>query len=332
MGDWASWVIDEEMASVRRVARGLGIRVEERRRLNLLDAQSVFFGSQFDLLGRATDLRSHRVATAYFHGKPGTGYPDFDTIYERLRQTHERLSRIQVSHREMREIVLESGIAPDKVHLIPIGIELALFALRTQASCAEARRTLGLPLSVPVIGSFQKDGVGWGEGLEPKAIKGPDVFVDVAARLVQSFPDLHVLLSGPARGYVKTRLSERGIPYVHVHPKSYRGMGQLYQALDAYLISSRQEGGPKAVLESLAVGVPLVSTRVGQANDLIEHGVNGYLVDIDDVDGLAHYATLALDTPNSFEASGRATAEAHSYARQAPLWERFFDGFVEWNF
>ena len=40
-----------------------------------------------------------------------------------------------------------------------------------------ARRVLGLPASAFVVGSFQKDGVGWGEGLEPKLIKGPDVLL-----------------------------------------------------------------------------------------------------------------------------------------------------------
>ena len=64
-------------------------------------------------------------------------------------------------------------------------------------------------------------------------------------------------------------------------------LGRAYHALDVYLVPSRQEGGPKAVLESMATGVPLVTTRVGQAQELVEDGRNGLLVGVDDSEALA---------------------------------------------
>src|SRR5439155_13036148 len=115
-------------------------------------------------------------------------------------------ARAPVSHRAMEELVLGAGIGPGKVHLIPIGIDLAAFPLRDAASRAAARRALDLPESAFVAGSFQKDGVGWGEGLEPKLIKGPDVLLAALERLRERVPELHVLLTGPARGYVVRRL------------------------------------------------------------------------------------------------------------------------------
>ena len=57
--------------------------------------------------------------------------------------------------------------------------------------------------------------------------------------------------------------------------------------IDAYVVASRQEGGPKAVLESMACGVPLVTTRVGQAIDLVQHGVNGWMSAPEDANHLA---------------------------------------------
>ncbi len=50
------------------------------------------------------------------------------------------------------------------------------------------------------------------------------------------------------------------------------------------MIASRQEGGPKAALEAMATGVPLVTTRVGQAADLVEDGANGWMVEVEDVE------------------------------------------------
>ena len=99
-----------------------------------------------------------------------------------------------------------------------------------------------------------------------------------------------MLLTGPARGYVRRELERLGIPYRHVSARSRDELARAYHALDVYLVASRQEGGPKAVLEAMAAGVPLVSTRVGQAQELVEHGIDGWLVDVEDAEGLAEWA------------------------------------------
>lgn len=320
-------MIDKELEAVARLAERIGVRLAPRWLLTTSREQAAFFGSQFTLLRKPWHRFQHALGTAYFHGRPGTpGMPEFDDAYDTLRAHHSELARVQVTHDEMRDLVLSSGIDPAKVFRIRIGVDPDLFPEQTPALRTEARRSLGLPQSAYVVGSFQKDGVGWGEGAEPKLIKGPDVLVDALTLLHERRPELHVLLSGPARGYVRAELRRLGIPYVHRRPERYEDIAQLYQALDAYAVPSRQEGGPKSVLESMASGVPIVSTRVGQATDLIVDGVNGRLVDVEDVEALAE--ALADDRLRSFVAAGRETATANSYDAQEPLWRSFFDGFV----
>jgi glycosyltransferase involved in cell wall biosynthesis len=190
------------------------------------------------------------------------------------------------------------------------------------------RADIGLPQEAVVIGSFQKDGIGWGEGTEPKLIKGPDILLAVLARLRRLIPALHVLLTGAARGYVKRGLERLGIPYRHVHASEYAEVGRLYHAVDLTLVTSREEGGPKAMLESMCSGIPLVSTRVGQAGDLVVHGQNGWLAEVEDVDGLVGCALeaigLSADARLALQRTGRATADEHSYENQLPLWRAFF--------
>ena len=48
------------------------------------------------------------------------------------------------------------------------------------------------------------------------------------------------------------------------------------------MVTSREEGGPRAILESMATGTPIISTKVGQAIDIINNSNNGFLVDIND--------------------------------------------------
>jgi glycosyltransferase involved in cell wall biosynthesis len=122
------------------------------------------------------------------------------------------------------------------------------------------------------------------------------------------------------------------VPYCHYYLSDYPEMGQLFQALDVYVVSSRQEGGPKAVLESMASGVPLVTTRVGQAVDLVQHDKNGWLVEIEEAEGLAHWTEYILTHPSEVDPilrQGRQTAEANTYEAQIPLWQEFMRGFVE---
>jgi glycosyltransferase involved in cell wall biosynthesis len=331
VSDTASWVIDEEMKALAAIAASLGIKIATPQWERGSRRQSIFYGSQFYLFDDHWLKSSHRIGVAYFHGKPGTGHQEFDDLFNKVRKHHERLARVQVSHSEMRDVLLTTGIAPEKLHLIPIGINLSIFQQQTSELKRQYRLQYGIPQSATVIGSFQKDGVGWAEGLEPKLIKGPDVFVKAMHALKGQLPELHVVLSGPARGYVKAGLEKLAIPYHHFHLPEYAEISQLFQTLDLYMITSRQEGGPKAVLESMASGIPLVTTRVGQAMDLVNHGQNGWMTDVDDVEGLAHWAQFALTHSgerNLVTAAGHSTAQENDYCRQGSLWNKFLDGFV----
>lgn len=328
VGEGTRWSVDHDLNELAGIARRLGVRVAPQPLLAASRDQAVFYGSHFTLLREPWQSRELRLGTAYFHGLPGTpGYPEFDECFQALRRHHAELCRLQVTNAEMEELVLSSGIDPAKVFRIPIGIEPRWFEARS----SNARADLGLPADAFVVGSFQKDGVGWGESLEPKWIKGPDVLVDVLSRLRGRVPALHVLLSGPARGYVKARLTELQVPFVHTVVARHRDIGRLYSALDAYVVTSRQEGGPKGVLESMAAGVPLVSTRVGQATEIVVDGENGWLADVGDIETIVDRLQSIAAGGSELErvvAAGRRTAAANSYQAQLPLWRAFFDGFV----
>ena len=332
VGEDVPWSINHDLRELAAIAGRLGIRVADRRLLSSSRGQAAFFGSHFQLLREPWRPPAHASATAYFHGRPGTpGMPEFDEAYRVLCRHHAELARIQVTHEEMHRLVLSSGIDPAKVFRIPIGINLDLFPRRTGAARAAARVELDLPDAAFVVGSFHKDGRGFADGLEPKLIKGPDVLLDAMRALRARVPELHVLLAGPARGFVRAGLERLGIPCRHRYASSYDEVAGLYAALDAYVVPSRQEGGPKGVLEAMASGVPLVTTRVGQAPELVRDGENGRLVDVEDAEALADRLAWIAAEPAAAAAlveAARATAEANTYTKQQSLWKGFFEGYV----
>jgi len=332
VGDRGGWSVDEDAGHLAATARRLGYAVGPAGWASFAANQSVFLTSHFEALGPFWRSSSHRLATAYLHGRPGTaGVTEFDECFELLRRHRERIDRIQVTHAEMHELVLSAGVDPGRVFRIPIGVDLEHFPIVDPELRARAREALALPASAFVVGSFQKDGVGWEEGLEPKLVKGPDTFVAVAEQAREAIPELVVLLTGPARGFVRRELERRSIPCTHVMAASRGELARAYCALDVYVVSSRQEGGPKAVLEAMASGIPLVTTRVGQAQELVEDGRNGLLCDVEDVGALSAAVIRVYEDgtlASLLRPAARTTAETHALERQDHLWAELLEGFV----
>lgn len=326
VGDNAGWVIDEEARELARIANSLGLKTEiiKRARFNL--PQLVHYSSQFSLNEPSIYKSRHRISVDYFHGRPEQG-ENFKKCFESLKANHEKISRVRVSTKEMEELIKSSGIEPSKVIRIPIGIDTEKFSITTPESRILSRLKLDIPQNAVVIGSFQKDGVGWDEGNEPKLIKGPDIFLKVIDQLKSETPELFVLLSGPARGYMKNGLEKLKVPYKHVYLDHASDISELYDALDLYLIASREEGGPKACLEAMAKGIPLVTTAVGQCKDLIKNGENALMASIDDVETLHKYCLNVCkdkELKTKLAKAALITASKNNYEAQRDLWRSFF--------
>ena len=332
VGDDRGWSIDDDRARLTATALRLGCTVAPSSWARFSRRQAVFHHDHFGALQPPWLESSHRLGLSYFHGRPDTpGYPEFDRAYETLRRNAGRVDRVQVTHAEMHELAIAAGVASNNVFRIPIGVEVERFPLGDATTRGQARGALGLPESAFVVGSFVKDGVGLGDGREPKLVKGPDTFVETVARLRGSISELFVLLTGPARGYVRAEVERLRVPYRHVVLASRDELARAYHALDVQVVASRQEGGPKAVLEAMATGVPLVTTRVGQAPELVVDGENGLLADVDDVDALTACVERVHDDPAlaaQLRTAGRPTAETFADERLDGLWAKLLDGFV----
>ncbi len=166
--------------------------------------------------------------------------------------------------------------------LVPYGFQPSVFhpANAQQPDRAALRRQLGLPEHAYIIGNFQRDTEG-GDLRRLKVQKAPDVFAEVMRVLHGRGLPVHVLLAGPRRHWLRQKLEEYGVPYSYVGRVAAgddiklnllprEELGRLYRAIDLYLLTSRWEGGPYALLEAASTGCKIVSTRVGLAEDLLE--------------------------------------------------------------
>jgi len=116
-----------------------------------------------------------------------------------------------------------------------------------------------------IIGSFQKDGNGT-TGDTPKFTKNPDLFIDVVTKIAKKMP-IKVILAGYARNYVIKNLLNEKIDFIY-KPR-FKSVFALYNVIDWYLVTSRYEGGPQAVLEAAYHKVNILSTPVGLAPEIL---------------------------------------------------------------
>ena len=85
------------------------------------------------------------------------------------------------------------------------------------------------------------------------------------------------------------------------------------------------------MLEAMATGVPLVTTRVGQAPEVATHERDALLADVDDVEALARAVVRVRDDAalrESLRSAGRRTAEAYAEERLDDRWAQLLEGFV----
>lgn len=230
--------------------------------------------------------KDNRVFLIWFHGGESMQNRVINELLSLVRSNTSKFERIIVPNSLTKSDLLEFGIEKSKIVQIPIGVDPNRFFPEGSFTTKLRRILKGIPLDAFCVGSFQKDGQGWGDGNEAKIEKGPDIFCEVMERLKEKIPKLHVVLTGPSRRYVKSRLEKKGISFNHWNLRDYNRIGKVYNLLDAYLIASRVEGGPKALMESWASGVPVVTTKVGMCVDWVIHKENGFLHSENDIDGM----------------------------------------------
>ena len=164
----------------------------------------------------------------------------------------------------------------------------------------QLREKYGLKAGDYLIGSFQRDTEGF-DRKSPKLVKGPDIFIEIVKQLNKKHNNLKVILSGKRRNYVISELHKNKIDYKYFEMADFSTLNELYNILDLYLVTSRLEGGPQALVECGQTMTPIISTNVGIADEILS---NKSIMDSDDI------STFKDSTPDvdfAFKQSSKLT-------------------------
>ena len=130
------------------------------------------------------------------------------------------------------------------------------------------RNKYKIPKNSFVIGSFQRDTEG-SDLKSPKLIKGPDRLARIINEMNTEYDNLTVLLTGKRRQFIISELEKMKIKYVYLEMVDFNTLNELYNCLDLYIVTSRIEGGPQAIVECGITRTPIISTDVGLASEIL---------------------------------------------------------------
>ncbi|MFZ2005793.1 MAG: glycosyltransferase [Stellaceae bacterium] len=154
----------------------------------------------------------------------------------------------------------------------------------------EFRRQLGIG-DAPVVGTVMR--------FAPE--KDPVLWVRTAAIIGAARPDVHFILNGYGHGDVATQLralsDELGLENRLHMPAAVTEVGSVYNALTAFLLTSRTDATPNALLEAQACGVPVIAPAIGGIGETMLDKVTGAVVRVRSAEALAAAVLAVLSDP-----------------------------------
>jgi len=199
--------------------------------------------------------------------------------------------------------IKESGLSPRKLSVIPNGVDSDFFRSASPADLTQ----FGVPHGSTVcitVGRLEKQ-------------KGIDLLLTAASLVLREHRDCHFLIVGEGcdRAALESQAAALGIANsVHfVGPRA--DVANLFAASTVFVLPSRWEGMPNALLEAMASGLPVVATEVEGTSEIVRSGESGLLVPVGQSEELATAIRSVLDD----------TDRSHSmaYAAQTLVNERY---------
>jgi glycosyltransferase involved in cell wall biosynthesis len=206
---------------------------------------------------------------------------------------------VAISPRIRDELIHEYRIGrPEQYHVVPLGFDLDTLAAIDDDARAVARTALNIPAGATVVTTVGR----------LTAIKEQQLFLDVAQRVARLNPSVVFLIAGDGelRGALEAAAESLGIADRVRFLGWRRDLGTVYGATDIFLLTSRNEGTPVALIESLAAGCAGVSTDVGGVADVVPTADVGLLAPPGDAGRLADHVSHLVADPQRRRAMGDA--------------------------
>jgi len=201
-----------------------------------------------------------------------------------------RCDRVICLSKYYHRYLLASGIASDRLELIPSGLGI----IPADDEVDALKRQQGEVLVFGMMGRFSEE-------------KNHRMFLDAAANIHRDFPQVRFRIAG--QGPLEARLKEKVISAglsTAIDFCGYMDVGAFMRSIDVYVICSRIENLPYSILEAMAWARPVIGTRVGGIPDLITDHETGRLVASENIKELTRAMHEIVSRPADCISMGQA--------------------------
>jgi glycosyltransferase involved in cell wall biosynthesis len=227
--------------------------------------------------------------------------------------------KVVANSRAAADRLAAEGVPVRKIAVVSNGLELSQFVPR-QRGLRGARPDAGPDVprrKVVVVANLRSE-------------KGHEVLVDAAALVLPTFPDarFEIVGAGPELEPIRARAEARGVSRALAFLGHRDDVAARLAAADLFVLPSRSEAFPNAVLEAMAAGLPIVASGVGGILELIDHERTGLLCPAGDPAALgAAIARLMSDAPLAARLGEAARSEAaarYSFDRMVAAFDAIY--------
>ena len=205
-------------------------------------------------------------------------------------------TRVVTNSSGVQEFYVEHGLSPDLFAVIPNGVEVA--GERGSGDRQAILDELGLPSNSRLMGAVGR--------LWPQKRYKDLIWAAELMKVLRDDTHLLIIGDGPERDRL-TRYSEQVTVHDRVHFLGARDdVAKLMPHFDCFWLGSGYEGQSNALMEAMALGIPVVATDIAGNRDLVLHGSTGYLVPVGDAAGFARYTSKLLEDDHLAEQLGAA--------------------------
>jgi len=166
--------------------------------------------------------------------------------------------------------------------------------------------------------------------------KNQIMLVEAFACIANKFPQIKVIIygDGSAKERVKEKIKEKNLEDQVVLAGHQTDIKTKIKRARMYVLTSRVEGMPNAMIEAMALGLVPISTDFGGggAKELIKDGENGYLIPVDDVEALADCLERVLSNPEleqKLREGAIAIGEQFNPEVVNVQWKTYFERFIQ---
>ena len=209
-------------------------------------------------------------------------------------QVARRLPRVlTVSESSKRDISNDHGVPPERIHVVPVGVDPELFAPLPEIARVPGRLITTASADV--------------------TMKGLSFLLEAVAKLrTERHIELTIIGKAKTDSAASRTISELGLAdaVTFVSGVSDRRIVELYAEAELAVVPSLYEGFSLPAIEAMSCGVPLVATTGGALPEVAgKHGETCFLTEPGDAEALASALQDALDSPEARDRVGRAGRE-----------------------